>query len=286
MWAIAMSTFKEVYRKRIVHVVGVLTVLYWGLLGFVLYLQPRELAAETSLINALVNVSSLISILGFYLSSMLLAFLTVMLSVGIISSEVEDGTVLTLLTKPIPRRDYVLGKFIGVSLMIILYALILFVMLNLFALVAKQNFFQIFGTMAMLKGFGLFALQPLCIAALAVFGSSIFKTVNNGIFVIALYILGIIGGIMEQIGSLTNVPDLTTYGILVSLISPFEVIYRKMISTIFADLGGFTAMLGMGGSGMGTTSTEPSNTMLIYILLYMGTMLLLAVKRINKRDLS
>lgn len=286
MWAIAMSTFKEVYRKRIFHVVGVLTILYWAILGFVLYLQPREFGAETSLINALVNVSSLISILGFYLSSMLLAFLTVMLSVGIISSEVEDGTVLTLLTKPIPRRDYVLGKFIGVGLMIILYALILFIMLNIFAIVGKQNFFQVFGTVAMLKGFCLFALQPLCIAALAVFGSSVFKTVNNGIFVISLYILGIIGGIMEQIGALTNSSDLTTYGILVSLVSPFEVIYRKMISTIFADLGGFTAMLGMGGSGMGTASTEPSNTMLIYILLYMGIMLFLAVKRINKRDLS
>lgn len=286
MWAIAMSTFKEVYRKRIVHVVGILTLIYWAILGFILYLQPREIVQETSLISALVNVSSLISILGFYLSSMLLAFLTVMLSVGVISSEVEDGTVLTLLTKPIPRRDYVLGKFVGVTLMIVLYALILFVMLNIFAIVGQQNFFQVFGTVAMLKGFLLFTLQPLCIAALAVFGSSIFKTVNNGIFVISLYMLGIIGGIMEQIGSLANLPDLTTYGILVSLISPFEVIYRKMISIIFADLGGFTAMLGMGGSGMGSTSTEPSNMMLIYVLIYMSAMLFMAVKRMNKRDLN
>ena len=100
MWAIAKSTFQEVYRKRIVHVIAVLTLLYWGILGFIVYSQPREFGTE-SLIGALINVSSLISILGFYLSSMLLAFLTVMLSVGIISSEVEDGTVLTLLTKPI-----------------------------------------------------------------------------------------------------------------------------------------------------------------------------------------
>ncbi len=284
MWAIAMSTFKEVYRKRIVHVVGILTLIYWGILGFVLYMQPREFGGGASLINALVNVSSLIAILGFYLSSMLLAFLTVMLSVGIISSEVEDGTVLTLLTKPIPRRAYVLGKYIGISLMIVLYALILFIMLNVFAIVGKQNFFQVFGTVAMLKGFLLFTLQPLCIAALAVFGSSVFKTVNNGIFVISLYMLGIIGGIMEQIGALTNLPDLTMYGILVSLVSPFEVIYRKMISTIFADIGGFTAMLGSGG--MGTTSTEPSGMMLVYVVAYMVVMLFFAVMRINKRDLN
>lgn len=287
MWAIAMSTFKEVYRKRIVHVIGILTLLYWGILGFILYMQDQAMSQSQTLIQSLVNVSSLITILGFYLSSMLLAFLTVMLSVGIISSEVEDGTVLTLLTKPIPRRDYVLGKYLGIGMMIIGYASILFVMLNVFALVGKQNFIQVFGLAALVKGFLLFLLQPLCIAALAVFGSTVFKTVNNGIFVISLYMLGTIGGIMEQIGSLAGISDLTTYGILTSLIAPFEVIYRKMIGTIFADLGGLTAMLGMTGTGgLGGKSTEPSTLMMGYVLLYMGLLLIWAVKRMNKKDLN
>ncbi len=284
MWAIAKSTFQEVYRKRIVHVIAVLTLLYWGILGFIVYSQPREFGMSESLIGALINVSSLISILGFYLSSMLLAFLTVMLSVGIISSEVEDGTVLTLLTKPIRRYEYVLGKYLGIAIMISIYATVLFSAIVLFAFLGKQNFFQVFGVWAMLKGFAFFLLQPLAISAVAVFGSTIFKTVNNGIFVIALYLLGTIGGLMEQIGGFANVPDLTTFGILASLFAPFEVIYRKLISSIFANVGGFTSL--MGGSMTGGPGTEPSIWMMVYVLVYMACAIGFAVRRMNRRDIG
>lgn len=286
MWAIAMSTFKEVYRKRIVHVVGVLTLIYWGLLGFVIYLQPKALTSGISLISALINISSLLTILGFYLSSMLLAFLTVMLSVGVISSEVEDGTVLTLLTKPIPRRSYVLGKYLGVSLMVVAYAVILFIAILIFAAFGKQNFIQIFGWLTVFKGLALFILQPLCIAAVAVFGSTLFKTVNNGIFVIALYMLSNIGGIIEQIGTLTSSVDLSTFGILAGLFAPFEVIYRKMISVVFSTVGGYDVIMGMSMGMGGSTTTEPSLAMMVYVLIYMGLALFWAVKRMNKKDIA
>jgi ABC-2 type transport system permease protein len=283
MWPIALSTFKEVYRKRVVHVIGLLTLLYWGILGFVLYMQPREFDQGASLISALVNLSSLISILGFYLSSMLLAFLTIMLSVGIISSEVEDGTVLTILTKPIPRASYVLGKYVGISLMILAYAAVLYIGIILFALLGKQNFLQLFGLVTLLKGFLLFALQPLAIAALAVYGSTVFKTVNNGIFVISFYLLGIIGGIMEQVGSLANIADLSTFGIIAGLFAPFEVIYRKMISTIFSSVGGFNLIMGMGMPGK---SVEPSVWMMAYVAIYMMGLIFWGIRRMNRRDIG
>ncbi len=283
MWAIAKSTFQEVNRKRIVHVVAILTLLYWGILGFIFYSQPRSFGGGGSLINDLVNISALTSILGFYLSSMLMAFLTVMLSVGVISSEVEDGTVLTLLTKPIHRFEYVLGKYLGIAIMIIIYATTLFIAIVLFAFLGKQNFFQTFGVMAMFKGYVFFLLQPLAILAVAVLGSTIFKTVNNGIFVIALYLLGIIGGLMEQIGGFMKAPDLTTFGIVASLFAPFEAIYRKLVSSIFAEVGGFTSLMGGAMSGPGT---EPSVWMMVYVLVYMGCAIGFGIRRMNRRDIG
>lgn len=282
MWAIAQSTFKEVYRKRIVHIVGILTLLYWALLGFILSQQPRGFGEEASLIAALVNISSMMSILGFYLSSMLLAFLTVMLTVGVISSEVEDGTVLTLLTKPIPRYAYVVGKFIGVSLMIIIYGCVLYIAIIIFASIGQPKFIEIFGVWTLMKGLGLFLLQPIAIASLAVFGSTFFKTVNNSIFVIAVYLLGFIGNIMEQIGAFGNMPDLVTYGILTSLIAPFEVIYRKMLSIVFADLGGFNMVMGMTGGN----SVEPSGYMMGYVVIYMTVLIFLGIRKMNRRDIG
>ncbi len=285
MWPIALSTFKEVYRKRIVHIVAVLTLIYWALLGFIISTQPKTVAEGTTLLASIMNLSSMLSILGFYLSNMLLAFLTVMLSVGIISSEVEDGTVLTLLTKPIPRYAYVLGKYIGVALMVTFYALLLYGAIMGLAAYGGQNFIKVFGLTALLKGFCLFVWQPLCIAAIAVLGSTFFKTVNNGIFVISLYLLGSIGGIMEQIGAMTNQPDLSTYGIIAGLIAPFEVIYRKLINTVFSSIGGLQMVLGM-GMGTSGTSTAPSAAMMLYTLIYTGCALWLAVRRMNRKDIS
>lgn len=284
MWAIAKSTFREVYRKRIVHLIGILTLLYWGILGLIFNYQAVEFGAMDSPLSALINLSGMVIILGFYLSSMLLALLTVMLSVGIISSEVEDGTVLTLLTKPINRSDYVLGKYLGVSLMIAAYAFILYMAIFIFAAVGGQNLIQVFGLLPILQGFLLFLLQPLVIAAVAVYGSTVFKTVNNGIFVIALYLLSTIGGILEQIGTFASLPDLSTFGILASLFAPFEVIYRKLVGVVFKDIGGFASIMGGPvGSGGGV---EPSGYMMLYIVLYLLTALFFAVRNINKRDIS
>lgn len=284
MWAIAKSTFREVYRKRIVHLVGILTLLYWGILGLIFHYQAAEFGAMDSQLSALINLSGMVMILGFYLSSMLLALLTVMLSVGIISSEVEDGTVLTLLTKPIHRSDYVLGKYLGVSLMIAVYAAILYLAIFIFAAVGGQNLPKVFGLLPVIQGFLLFLLQPLTIAAVAVYGSTVFKTVNNGIFVIALYLLSTIGGILEQIGTFANLPDLSTFGILASLLAPFEVIYRKLVGVVFKDIGGFATIMGgpVGSSG----GVEPSAYMMLYIALYLFGALLLAVRNINRKDIS
>lgn len=284
MWAIAKSTFREVYRKRIVHLVGILTLLYWCILGMIFHYQAREFGVMDSQLSALINLSGMVMILGFYLSSMLLALLTVMLAVGIISSEVEDGTVLTLLTKPIKRRDYVLGKYLGISLMIAAYALILYTAIFIFAAVGGQNLLKVFGVIPMLQGFGLFLLQPLVIAGVAVYGSTVFKTVNNGIFVIALYLLSTIGGILEQIGTFASLPDLSTFGIIASLFAPFEVIYRKLVGVVFKDIGGFASL--MGGSVSGGGGVEPSGYMMVYIVCYLCFALLMAIKNINKRDIG
>lgn len=283
MWAIAKSTFREVYRKRIVHLVGLLTLLYWGILAVIFHYQATEFGAMDSQLSALINLSGMVMILGFYLSSMLLALLTVMLAVGIISSEVEDGTVLTLLTKPIRRMDYVLGKYLGITLMIGAYALILYVVIFIFAAVGGQNLISVFGVIPIVSGFFLFLLQPLVIAAVAVFGSTVFKTVNNGIFVISLYLLGTIGGILEQIGTFASIPDLTTFGIIASLIAPFEVIYRKLVGVIFKDIGGFTSLM---GGPVGSGGVEPSGYMMLYIVLYMIAVLAIAVRNINRKDIS
>ncbi|ADL50208.1 ABC transporter permease [Clostridium cellulovorans] len=284
MLAIALSTFKEIYRKKIFHFIGILTILYLILLSIIFRYIGKNINMNDSVISMISGFSSIISILGFYFSSMLVAFLTVMLSIGIVSSEIESGTVLTILTKPIKRSSYIIGKYFGTAVLIILYSAILFIAVILLSTMTKISIIETFGIVALAKGFLFFILEPLTILALALYGSTIFKTLNNGILIIAIYILGTIGGVIEQVGTFTSNSSLSTLGIISSLISPFEVVYRKMISTIFTSLGAFSPLMGFGMTG--GASTTPSGWMIVYVFAYLIFFILMSIMNFRKKDIG
>jgi len=283
MFAVALSTFKEIYRKKIFHFIGILTILYLLLLGFILKKMGESLNQVDGIVNAVLNLSSTISIIGFYFSSMLVAFLTVMLSIGVVSSELEDGTILTILTKPIRRSEYILGKYLGTALLVIIYSAILYIALIILSSLSKISLIGTFGAAALIKGFLFFILQPLTILAVSLYGSTIFRTMINGILLIGLYMLGAIGGIIEQVGAFTNNSSLSAIGIISGLISPFEVIYRKMVYTIFSTLGSFNPI---GGFVATEKSTKPSVWMMVYVCVYLMFFILISINGFKKKDIG
>ncbi|AKA69589.1 ABC transporter permease [Clostridium scatologenes] len=283
MFIIALSTFKEIYRKKIFHFIGILTILYLILLTIIFKFIGNNLHRSNGVIDMLINLSSTISIVGFYFSSMLVAFLTIMLSIGTVSSEMENGTILTILTKPIKRSEYIIGKYLGTGILIILYSLILYISVIIISTISKISIIEAFGISTLAKGFLFFILQPLTILSVSLYGSTKLKTVNNGILIMALYVLGLIGGVMEQVGSYIKNDSLSTIGIISSLISPFEITYRKMISTIFSSLGSFNFLSGFGMDGKSTT---PSIYMMVYVCIYLVLFIFISIKGFNKKDIG
>ncbi len=283
MFIIALSTFKEIYRKKIFHFIGILTILYLILLTIIFKFIGNNLHRSNGVIDMLINLSSTISIVGFYFSSMLVAFLTIMLSIGTVSSEMENGTILTILTKPIKRSEYIIGKYLGTGILIILYSLILYISVIIISTISKISIIEAFGISTLAKGFLFFILQPLTILSVSLYGSTKLKTVNNGILIMALYVLGLIGGVMEQVVSYIKNDSLSTIGIISSLISPFEITYRKMISTIFSSLGSFNFLSGFGMDGKSTT---PSIYMMVYVCIYLVLFIFISIKGFNKKDIG
>jgi ABC-type transport system involved in multi-copper enzyme maturation permease subunit len=134
----------------------------------------------------------------------------------------------------------------------------------------------------LLKGLALFVLEPLTILSLCIFGSISFKTLNNGILVIAIYIAGTIGSMMEQLGSPLEVHGLVQWGIAISLASPFDVVYRKMIETIYSG----TDISILFSSPLFISNITPSKWMILYVCIYLASMLALSVWKFNKKDIS
>ena len=284
MIAIAAASLKEAIRKKILILVAALTFVYLTLFGLITHFSVQDLTRSGALntVNALDVASNIVSFLGFYFSSMLVAFLTIMVSVGSISSEVESGVIHSIITRPIKRGSYVLGKYLGLGVLSVSYSIFLFAAIISICTIFKLPIVNTIEPIKIIKGLLFFTLEPIAILSLSIFGSASFKTLSNGIFVISIYMLGLIGGVMEVIGSMLQNQSLVNLGIISSLISPFDIIYRQMLSAMFENIGIRNPFMVIGGM----TSTAPSIWMLIYIFAYIPGLIFMAIRKFRLKDIS
>jgi ABC-type transport system involved in multi-copper enzyme maturation permease subunit len=284
MIAIALATFKEAVRKRMIFLVGVLTLIYLTLYYLLVYHYAKDMLktpGRMNLIDVTRIVTQIVAIVGFYFSNMLIAFLTIMASIGAISTEIENGTAHSILSKPLPRIHYLFGKYLGLSALTVAYATALYFAVIMIGVWCKLPLVDALNPECILKGLLFFDLQPIALLTLSIWGSSIFKTLSNGIILISVYIFSLIGGMMEQIGAMIN-HTVYLWGIFFSLVAPFDVIYRLMVAQVFSDLGVSNPLT----AGLQSGSTTPSIWMVIYILFYIAGLLFLACNRFARRDIA
>ncbi|MDM7998821.1 MAG: ABC transporter permease subunit [Dehalococcoidia bacterium] len=113
--------FKAIVRKTLIDLTGwkrTLTLLVLGLLVPIIagvswrhHLQTAGLSPDMATFYIL---KSFIGISFIWTTGLFLAFAVVTSAAGAISKEANDGTLLTLVSKPIARRQIVLGKFAGI----------------------------------------------------------------------------------------------------------------------------------------------------------------------------
>jgi len=281
---IAKAELKEAVRKKTFTVMCIVTLLYLVLWAVILYnFQNTGLATKNEQFRELANM--MITQMGLQFSSMLMCLLTIMLSAGAIASELETGMIHAILSRPISRMEYIAGKMLGLGVLTIAYASVLYAALLIiggaFALnpVITLTFSQI------LESWFLYLLVPLSVLCLTIYGSVSLKAVPNGLLMIFIYILGNIGGMVEMIGNYINNKSVISAGILISLISPFHTLYSAAERILLPSTGLAGEMMrGMGGL---TGSGRPaSTTMYIYIAVYSIGFLTLAIYKFKKTDIN
>lgn len=283
MSAMIGVTLKEAVRKKTFIVMSILSVLYLLLWSVLLYHSRREFDGYNSAEFSAV-ADYMLSQLGLQFSSMLLSLLTIMLAAGSISNEVETGMVHAILSRPIRRTSYVLGRFLGLALLAGLYATVLFsALLCIGRSFALQTFASLHVGQVLLSWL-LYTLVPICLLCITMFGSTLMKTVPNGLLMIFVYILGNIGGMVEMIGNYIANNAVISSGIAISLVSPFHTLYTEAQRTLLppsglaADLAG--AIGGLSGNGR-----PASGWMFGFIAVYAVGFLCLAARRFQKRDI-
>ncbi len=130
IWAVAVNTIKQAIRMKIAAVFIVLLLVLLPIMGF-------SVTGDGTLKGRLQTFVSY----GLSLTSFLLCLLTITIAIYSISSEIEQRQIYTLITKPIRRFEFLLGKLLGVVLLDI-SLLALFSVIIFATTIYMPNFYQ------------------------------------------------------------------------------------------------------------------------------------------------
>jgi ABC-type transport system involved in multi-copper enzyme maturation permease subunit len=135
-WTIALYTWREGIRKKTVLGFLILSILLIFGASFITEFMMSTSISETNIETD--TQSKLIKDICVATISIFGILITIFASASVIPSEVENKVIYTVLSKPIRRYQYLLGKFIGVQ-MIILINLAVMGGLFFFALYFKEK---------------------------------------------------------------------------------------------------------------------------------------------------
>jgi Cu-processing system permease protein len=215
-----------------------------------------------------------LALAGLYAITFLSIAMAALLGSDTLASEINSGTIQTLVTKPIRRSDVVFGKWLGFASLLGLYLLLL-------AGGAVVSVYVQSGYMPphLVAGLVLIYLESLLIMTIALLFSSRLTALATGGVIFGLYGMAFIGGWIEQIGAALQSTTAVKIGIVTSLIIPSEALWRRAAYEMQSPL---SSIIGL--SPFGATSV-PSLLMVIYTVVYLAAALGLTVLVFGRRDL-
>jgi Cu-processing system permease protein len=170
--AIALATFHETVRDRLFYLVGFFGV---ALVGASMVLSPLTVGAQ----------SKIVADVG--LGSMALLGLLVVLLVGsnLVRKEMDRRTITTVLTKPVGRTDYLLGKYLGLALTLaLMIALMGLIYLGAVSMTSMEP------GLAHLGAIYLTLLELLILTSAAVAFSFLVGNALSAVLTAALFVIG------------------------------------------------------------------------------------------------
>lgn len=278
MLLMARFTFREALHKKVILGVVLLSVAFLAVFSLGTWLAYRDLVPSASRSGSSPDFSRLIglqlTLLGMNAVSMIGAILAVFLSVGTISSEVDAGTLYSILPKPLTRRDVLLGKWLGYAFMLSVYVLVLGM--------------AVCGVVALFSGHWLpqsllaslpLVLQALLLLSVSMMGTTFLPTVANGVMVFAVYSVSLVSGFVEQIGSIIGNSDMVTAAIAISLLAPSDAM-SKLSASMLQEGASYLERV-----GPFMVNYQPSIWMVVYAVVYSAAMLAVAQAVFSRKDL-
>lgn len=209
IWAIALNTFREAVRNKILAILVMFAV---ALMGFSLVLGQLSLHEEVRIIKDLGLAG--ISIFGVVIA--------LFLGVNLLSKELDRKTVYAIIPKPLHRHEFLLGKYLGLAVTITaLVALMSAVLAGFLAVQGGRH------GVVMVRAELLIWLELLLLMAVAMLFSSFSSPWLSAMFAASLWVIGRNSAELEAFasGSASGSAGGFLLGLVLELLPDFRMFY-------------------------------------------------------------
>ncbi len=171
--AISINTFREALRNKILY----------SVVFFALLLVSISAFFGTVTIG---DRSRVIKDFGLFSLSFFGAIITIIAGVSLLNKELKQKTIYNILSKPVERWQFILGKYLGLTLTVSILVALMGIGLVCFLGVLEGRVDWL-----MFQGIVLILLEVVVIAAISMFFSSLVVTTTlSGLFTLGAYIAG------------------------------------------------------------------------------------------------
>jgi ABC-type transport system involved in multi-copper enzyme maturation permease subunit len=281
---IARLTVQEASRRRLLLALVILTLIVVGFSAWGFHkittvnrsdgtpLPPEQVALITSQLLIVVT----------FMYSGVLALSAAVVAGPLISSEVETGLLLSMLARPLRRSEVVIGKWLGLAVLVAIYA-------------AGSAFLELAAVdwatgylpphPAQLVVF--VGAEGLTLLSLGLLLSTRLSGITGGVIALVAWLMAWIGGVVGDIGLSLQNQAVENVGVISHLVLPSDGLWRGAIYAMEPDA--FLATLRAAGTvaraNPFSAVDPPPTPFLLWVVVWFGLMLALSIWSFRTREI-
>ncbi|HYA00083.1 MAG TPA: ABC transporter permease subunit [Candidatus Binatia bacterium] len=280
---IARLTVLEATRRRLVLALVLLTLVVIGLTGWGFQHISHLTDAAGQPVPAderRFGVSQVLILVEFMFSGVL-ALSAAVAAAPAVSAEVESGLSLAILARPIGRAQVLIGKWLGLALLILLYTVAASA-LELVVVAAVSGY----SPPSPVPAVAYLVAEAVVIMSLTLLLSTRLSGMTAGVIALVLFFVAWIGGIAGTIGEVFGNAGIRNAGTISQLVLPTDALWRGSVFNLEpalyqAVVGGTTAR----GGDPFFVASPPSTAFLVWCAAWLVGIMALAALSFRRREI-
>ena len=281
---VARLTVQEASRRRLLLALVILTLLVVGFSAWGFYKITTVTRSDGSVLPAqqVTLITSQLLIVVTFVYSGVLALSAAVVAGPLISSEVESGLLLSMLARPMRRSEVVIGKWLGLAVLVAIYA-------------AGSALLEI-GAVDWATGYVpphpidlilYVGAEGLALLSLGLLLSTRLSGITGGVIALVAWLMAWIGGVVGDIGVGLQNQAIENVGTVTHLILPTDGLWRGAVYAMEPDavLVTLRAAGTIGRANPFAAVDPPPVEFLVWVVVWFAIMLALSIWSFRTREI-